>query len=154
MTQLAVSPFISFSKSAGLVLSPQSNRCLPKSQMSPGLVIGSAGASSSKLSSWTSSLKPSNSSISSASKPVISFKSSSKFLSSSLSLGKSHSPLILFRAMFKAFSRSGESPPQILLSQCLPAPIRFSPVVTRDEHIAPFVHQQRCHQVKFINGFQ
>jgi hypothetical protein len=70
-------------------------------------VMGSSGTSSSKLSSSTSSLKPKSSSIFSASKPVISFKSSSKPLSNSLSLGKSQSPLILFKAMFKARSRSG-----------------------------------------------
>ena len=92
------------------VLSPHISLCLPNIQISPGFEIGSSISSSASSKSKSSSFEPVMSfkilSTSSKLKPVMSISTSASFNSASNSsnLPLSHSPVILFKAIFNAFS--------------------------------------------------
>jgi len=92
------------------VLSPQTNRCCPSSQISPKCETAGffSSLSTSKSSSFILSLRESlkRSSNSPGSKPVKDTSKSEAFKSvmRSANLSLSQSPLILFSAMFSAFS--------------------------------------------------
>ena len=112
-TRSAISPFIRTAISSCEVLSPHISLCRPSIQISPGFVVGSVACSnassalksSSTASGSTASL--STSSVrSSCSKPVSDMSKSPRSRSSSRSFNfnSSHSPVILFSAMFRAFS--------------------------------------------------